>query len=189
MKQFFLLVAVVFSVMAASAQVKYGVKGGLNLSNVGGKDVEDNKMKIGFHVGGLAQIPVVGNISVQPELVLSAQGAKFEADGDDGKLNFLYVNVPVMAKYTFDEGFFAETGPQIGFLASAKAKQGSESSNVKENYKTTDFSWGIGVGYLSKSNIGANARFNFGLSKLDKDGETKMYNRTFQVGLVYIFGE
>jgi hypothetical protein len=59
---------------------------------------------------------------------------------------------------------------------------------VKDYFKKTDFSWALGIGYQSQSNIGVNARFNFGLSKLDEDGEVKMFNRVFQLGLYYLLG-
>jgi len=62
-----------------------------------------------------------------------------------------YVNIPVLFKYNNPGGFFAETGPQLGFLISAKAKSGSVSFDAKSNYKSTDFSWAIGAGYLISS--------------------------------------
>lgn len=190
MKKFLLVLVIITSVTIAKAQLspKYGMKGGLNLSTVGGKDTEGNKMKAGFHLGVFAEIPVATSISVQPELVFSNQGSKYTDDGGKGSVNASYITLPVMAKYTFSEGFFAETGPQIGYLISAKAKQGGVKSDMKDIYKKTDLSWGLGIGYMSKSNIGANARYNIGLSKVDKEGEFKAYNRVFQVGVMYVLG-
>ena len=190
MKKFLLLFAVIGSVTIAKAQTEltYGVKGGLNLSAVGGKDTDGNKMKAGFHVGVFAELPVATSISVRPELVFSNQGSKYEDDGGKGSVNASYITLPVMAKYRFAGGFFAETGPQLGYLVSAKAKQGGEKSDMKDMYRKTDLSWALGVGYLSKTNIGVNARFNYGLSKVDKEGDFKAYNRVFQVGLFYVLG-
>jgi hypothetical protein len=185
MKKIFLLFVMAGSFAAAKSQINIGVKGGLNVSNVGGSDVEDNKAKLGFHLGGLVNVPVTQSFSVQPELVFSAQGVKFDGDA---KVNMNYLNIPILAKYTTQSGFFAETGPQLGFLLSAKNKVDGESTNVKDYFKKTDFSWALGVGYQSQSKIGVNARFNFGLSKLDEDGEVKMFNRVFQVGLFYLLG-
>ena len=185
MKKIFLLFVMAGSFAAAQAQINIGVKGGLNVANVGGSDVEDNKAKLGFHLGGLVNVPVTEKFSVQPELVFSAQGVKFDGDA---KVNMNYLNIPILAKYTTQSGFFAETGPQLGFLLSAKNKVDGESTNVKDYFKKTDFSWALGIGYLSQSNIGVNARFNFGLSKLDEDGEVKMFNRVFQIGLFYLLG-
>lgn len=186
MKKILLFIVMAGSFAAASAQISYGVKGGLNVSNIGGEDIEDNKAKIGFHLGGFVNVPVAEKISIQPELVYSAQGVKFD---DDAKYNFSYLNIPALARYSFAAGFYAETGPQLGFLVSARAKQEGEKSNVKDYFKKTDFSWALGVGYLTQSNIGVSARFNFGLSKLDEDGEAKIFNRVFQVGMFYVLGK
>jgi hypothetical protein len=185
MKKIFLLFVMAGSFAIAKAQVNIGVKGGLNVANIGGSDVEDNKAKLGFHLGGLLNVPVAESFSVQPELVFSLQGVKYDGDA---KVNMSYLNIPILAKYTTKAGFFAETGPQLGFLLSAKSKVDGESGNVKDYFKKTDFSWALGIGYQSQSNIGVNARFNFGLSKLDADGEVKMFNRVFQVGLFYLLG-
>lgn len=185
MKKIFLLFVMAGSFAAASAQINYGVKGGLNVANLGGEDIEDNKAKVGFHVGGFVGVTVAENFSIQPELVYSLQGAKFDGDA---KYNLSYLNIPVLARYTSKSGFYGETGPQLGFLMSAKAKYDGGSTNVKDDLKKTDFSWAFGLGYLTQSNVGVSARFNLGLSKLDEDGEAKVFNRVFQVGLFYVLG-
>jgi hypothetical protein len=185
MKKIFLLLVMAGSFAIANAQISYGVKGGLNVANIGGEDVDGNKAKLGFHLGGFVNIPVAESISVQPELVFSGQGAKFEGDS---KYAMNYLNIPVVGRFTTKSGFFAETGPQLGFLVSAKAKQDGEKTNVKDYFKKTDLSWALGVGYLTQSNIGVSARFNLGLSKLDEDGEARVFNRVFQVGMFYVLG-
>lgn len=188
MKKVFLMfvMAGAFAV-SARAQIKYGAKAGLNMANIGGSDVEGNKARAGFYAGGFVEIPAVDKLSVVPELIFSTQGTKSESDNDN-KLNLNYLNIPVMARYAIASGFFAETGPQFGFLLSAKSKWDGNSNNVKDGYKKLDLSWGLGVGYVSTTNIGVNARFNFGLSKLDKDGDVKSFNRILQVGLFYVLG-
>lgn len=185
MKKIFLLIVMAGSFAVSQAQISYGVKGGLNVANVGGEDVEDNKAKLGFHLGGFVGVSVAENFSIQPELVFSLQGVKFDGDA---KVNMSYLNIPVVARYTTASGFFGETGPQLGFLLSAKSKVDGETSNAKDYFKKTDFSWAFGVGYLTQSNVGVSARFNLGLSKLDEDGEAKMFNRVFQVGMFYVLG-
>lgn len=188
-KVILLLVAVSSFAAAATAQVSYGAKGGLALTNARGADVDGNKAKIGFYLGGYAAIPVTKQFSIQPELVYSIQGAKSEGVGEpDAKLNLNYLNVPVLAKYTSESGFFGESGPQLGFLLSAKAKQGGEKTNLKESFKSVDLSWAFGVGYMTDFDLGFNIRYNLGLSKLDKDGDAKVFNSVFQAGVFYKLG-
>ena len=77
MKKIFLLIVMAGSFAAAKAQISYGVKGGLNVANIGGEDIDDNKAKLGFHLGGFVGVSIAENISIQPELVYSLQGVKF----------------------------------------------------------------------------------------------------------------
>lgn len=196
MKKVILLMAGIAMFSAASAQLKYGAKAGLNLANIAG-DMPNTKMKIGFHLGGFAKIPVAESFTVQPELLLSTQGTKtefsYEGIESDSKLNLTYINIPVMAQYNHESGFFAETGPQFGFLVSAKSKTDEGKVDAKDGLKTFDMGWGIGAGYLTKSNFGFNARFNFGLSNIAKteegDGDGKAKNSVIQVGVFYVLGE
>ena len=185
MQKVLLFVLMAGSVTLAQAQIKYGVKGGVNVSNAGGKDVEGNKATIGFHAGVFAEVPVTNEISVQPELVYSAQGAKYKEAGEStSTVNMNYINLPVLAKYRAPAGFFGVTGPQAGFLVSATSKEGGAKQDVKDQFRKVDLSWVFGAGYAS-GNVAADIRFNLGLSKLDKDGEFKAYNRVVQVGVYY----
>ena len=131
-KVIFSAIAVMAFGFANAQDVKYGIKGGLNISNFTG-DTEgfDFKSKAGFNVGGFVEIKLSEKFSIQPELLYSSQGAKLENIGDyvddvfytgDIKFNFSYINVPVMFKYYVAEKFSIEAGPQIGFLVSAKTK-------------------------------------------------------------------
>lgn len=191
MKKVFLLFIGVASFATMQAQsTKFGLKAGANFANFAG-DVEDSKMKIGLNVGAFAKIGLTEAISLQPELVFSSQGAKFEdPEEGDGKMALNYLNIPVLFQYNFD-GFYAETGPQLGFLMSAKAKPDEgEDVDIKDAYKSTDFSWAIGAGYLTKSGFGFNARFNLGLSNLSEVeiDDYKIKNSVIQVGVFYAFG-
>lgn len=188
MKKVFLLMVCAASLATASAQTKFGVKAGANFANFAG-DVEDNKMKIGINAGAFAKFHFTEAISLQPELVFSTQGAKFEEGNVEAKFNFNYLNIPILFQYNTVSGFFAETGPQVGFLMSAKAKGDGGSVDVKDGFKSTDFSWAIGAGFLTKSNFGVNARFNLGLANIAEDsGDEKVKNSVIQVGVFYVFG-
>ncbi|MGV1002788.1 outer membrane beta-barrel protein [Empedobacter falsenii] len=58
-----------------NAQTKFGAKAGLNVSNLSG-DNQNADAKVGFHVGGYANIKFAEKFAFQPELLYSAQGAK-----------------------------------------------------------------------------------------------------------------
>jgi hypothetical protein len=194
MKKIFLLMAGIAVFSAVNAQVKYGVKAGLNLANVAG-DIDNTKMKAGLSVGAFAKVGLTESLSLQPELVFSAQGSKMKYSEDgisyDVKTNLSYVNVPVLLQYNTASGFFAETGPQFGFLLSAKAKAEGVKEDVKDSFKSLDLGWAFGAGFLTTSNVGVNARFNLGLGNIaDRtDGEDfKVRNSVIQIGVFYVLG-
>jgi hypothetical protein len=188
MKKVFLFLGLSLSVIIVNAQAKYGLKGGLNISNLGGSDIDDNKAKLGFHLGGYVEVPLQSGFSIQPELVFSTMGCKFE-DSDDLRYNLNYLTIPVMAKYTFSQGIFLESGPQLGILLSAKAKNDDDSENIKDDLKGTSFFWNFGLGYQpAGSQFGANVRYNLGLSRIDEDGDLQIFNRVWQIGVFYQLG-
>lgn len=187
MKKGLLLFVCAISLAAVSqAQVRFGLKAGVNLASLSG-DNDGLKMKIGFNAGAVAKISVTEAFSVQPELLFSAQGAK--AEEGDGKLNLGYINLPIMAQYNTG-GFILETGPQFGFMMSAKMKAGDETEDIKDQLKGLDLGWGIGVGYQTASGFGVNARYNLGLSNVIDEGsdEFKWKNSVIQIGVFYLLG-
>ena len=189
MKKLLFAAVAVFAFGAANAQeVKFGAKAGLNLSNFTG-DVEGNSMKVGFQLGGLVEIGISEKFAVQPELVYSAQGAKFDDSFfGDYDLNFNYLNIPVMAKYYVAEGFSLEAGPQIGFLMSAKAKADGEDEDVKDEFNSTDFGLNFGAGYNVTENINLGVRYSLGLSNLNKeDGAGDLKNSNIAFAVAYKF--
>lgn len=176
----------------AGAQVQFGVKAGLNLANMTVSPSDPSvslKMKPNFNAGALAYVPLFGHFGLQPEIMYSAQGSKMDFEGTTINYNLGYVNVPVLFKYKDASGFFAELGPQIGFLIAGKAKSGSESQDIKSNFKSTDISGALGIGYLSSLNLGIDARYNLGLTNIAKDsGGSSAKNGVIQVGVFYMFG-
>jgi hypothetical protein len=182
-KGLLLFVCVLALTTLSQAQVRFGVKAGINLANVSGDDVDGNSMKIGFNAGAVAKISVSEAFSIQPEIVYSDQGAKLE---DDVKLNLSYINIPILAQYNTG-GFIIETGPQFGFRMGAKLKGDGGSLDLKEQTKGFDLGWGIGVGYLTQSGFGVNARYNLGLSNIADDDDGDLKNSVIQIGVFYLF--
>lgn len=180
------------SCLSCNAQVQFGVKAGANFSTLTGSDVSGAKTKVGFQGGVLVGVPLAGSFCLQPEVNYSMQGAKASTSGADFSLSQNYLNVPVLFKYKHESGFFAETGPQIGFLMSAKLSGGGNSVDVKSDCKSTDFSWAFGLGYLVKSvNAGIDARYNLGLTNNETSGSNSngtVKNSVIQVGIFYLFG-
>ena len=176
---------------AANAQFKFGVKAGANFSNVNGDGVSgvNTSTLVGFNGGVFVGLGLADHLSLQPELVYSGEGFKESESGQSGTQTENYINIPVLLKYRFPMGLFVETGPQVSFLMSAKAKAGGVSADDKASFKSTDFAWALGVGFhIPTTQLAVDARYNFGLANIvDNSGGSSgsVKNGVFQLGLMY----
>lgn len=206
MKRIIVLFIALLGFNSMEAQkVKYGIKAGLNIANL---NIDQNGFPstssvANVHAGFFAEMQLSKKVAFQPELLYSAQGAKFDYLIDDGEglystentFKLAYLNVPLMIKYYPESKLFLEAGPQVGFLTSARLKTkvigyGASSRNADDAFKNIDFGFNVGAGYNFSKHVTANARYNFGLSNIaEKDpGESvKVKNSVFSLSLGYIF--
>jgi len=164
MKKNILFILLLVSSASFAQHFELGAKAGANISNFTGASNEaDLKAKtlVGFHVGGFVSLFVGNNFAIQPEVLLSTQGAKIENGSEKRDLTLTYINIPVMLKYRSNGGFYLEAGPQIGFKIHEKKYGSSE-----DFAKSTDFSIAGGLGYHSPIGLGIGARYTAGISKL-----------------------
>ena len=90
-------------------------------------------------------------------------------------------------------GLFGELGPQLGLLMSAKLNSGGVSVDVKNGYKSTDFSFVFGFGYLIKpAGLGFDLRYNLGLSNIEDNSSSislggSIKNSVTQLSIFYMF--
>jgi len=172
---------------AYTPHAEFGLKAGLNIANLHVQNSSSPDAKASFNAGGLAHIHLSKYFAIQPEIMYSGQGAKQTISGTDYKANLHYINVPVLAQLMIDDGFRIETGPQLGILASARQKAEGTSTDIKGNYKTADFAWAFGLGYITHSGFGVDARYNLGISSVNKASSPNVNNRVFQAGVFYQF--
>lgn len=189
--KFYLTMAIAACLLTDAAKAQHaniGIKGGLNIYNVHNDNNTKYDTKLGFNAGLLGHIHLTKQLALQPEIVYSAQGAKYNFLNDKVKLNLGYINVPVLLQYMFDNGFRLEAGPQVGFLISAKSEFNNVKTDVKNNLKKVDFAVGAGLGYVDpKTGFGVDARYNLGLSNINNNSSVKSTNRGAQIGVFYLF--
>lgn len=189
MKKISLFVISSFAAITLFAQdASLGLKAGLNVSNLSNSSGNEMGSKLGFHGGLLAHIHLTPQIALQPEVTYSSQGAKYTISNGEHQLSLNYINIPMQLQYMFNNGFRIQTGPQVGFLAGVKDKvRDVETGNfTSEDFKTVDFSWSVGLGYLTYSGLGIDGRYNFGLNNINNAGSNVLRNRVFQLGLFYM---
>jgi len=181
MKRLFILAALCAVFYTTHAQIKPGIKAGLNITNIVGKDIPEYRSKVGFHFGLTGNLEMTKNLGVRAELLYSAQGARWDDDNEKTTLN--YLQLPVLVRYRFDKGFFAEAGPQIGFLLKAEDDDEGDIYNIKEFVKKSDISLALGVGYSLNTKFDVYARYNASFTKYYDEEK----NSVFQFGVNYIF--
>lgn len=178
------------TMLAVQAQnVKFGVKGGLNISKL--TNTDGSKALAGFHAGGLVNIGLNESWAIQPEVLYSSQGTKAEKGifglTASNTLNLNYINVPVMVQYSIVPAFYLEAGPQVGFLTAGKVKSGGVSVDIKDSMKSIDFGLGFGFGYKFDMGLGISGRYNFGLTNVYDSDKIDGKNSVAQIGLFYTF--
>ena len=112
------------------------------------------------------------------------------------RLELGYVKIPVMANYYFAKGWAVKAGVQFGFLTNANIKFRAESGkttidytqDVKDDsFETFDFSIPFGISYQFNKPWVIDARYQLGLTKVNKEGNNDYKNSVFMITVGYKF--
>lgn len=195
-----LAVLAVFGVTtSASAQefVYFGVKGGVNFTNMTSDGFEDNNSRTGFNLGLLSEIPVGERFSIQPEVLYSTQGTESEqviaGETINGEYNLDYLQVPVLAKLYLIDGLSLEVGPSFNFLVDEEVEFDSPigDGEAETDYGSTfEFGGAVGASYKFNNGFFASARYTQGFTDaFDSDNwdEDAVNNNGIQVGVGLMF--
>lgn len=160
-----------------------GLKGGLVLANMTGDDIDQNKTKIGFALGGYLTLAVSDAFSIQPELLLVQKGTKWKEEGISDVIRLTYLEIPVLAKYRFPAGpdmnAFVFAGPALGLKVGATSHWEEDGDSGTEDFdeaKGLDFGLAFGAGLekpFGGSVVSFDIRYTLGLGNCceDDDGE------------------
>ena len=169
----------------SSNVTKFGVKGGVNFSNLYTDNADDENVLTGFNIGLYAKVPVTNSISVQPEIYYTGKGAEvvynnaFASGTAKFKLN--YIEVPVMLVANVTKNFNVQVGPYAGYLISGKTTNESGTYNFQDNIDTDDFNKidaGVAAGLgIDLETVSFGVRYNYGLTKVGKENSTT--NQTY----------
>ena len=200
MKKILTIVAItcIAFAMPAQAQVKFGLKGGLNLTSLSADGVNSAiSNKSGFYVGPTVKftLPVVG-LSIDGSALYDQRNAKIK--GTDQTIKAQSIQIPINVRYGIGlssvVNVFAFAGPQFGFNIGDKSKDlNSIVEDVKGwSLKSSNISGNVGIGATVFSKLQITANYNFQLSKAGEvvleDGTTgKMKFNSWQLGLGYYF--
>lgn len=209
MKRVLTLMIVVASCIFATnahAQVKFGVKGGLNVTNMSfSKDVFDASNKTGFFIGPMVKItvPIVG-LSFDAAALYDQKEADVKYTGTNNEyfsenVKQKSINIPVNIRYGWGLGSLANVflfaGPQWGINVGDKNFKWTTGSSY--SLKKSNFSVNVGAGVTLASHLQVSANYNIACGKtadasLAKVGETvvkgdRSHNNSWQIALGYWF--
>ncbi|MBO9635448.1 MAG: PorT family protein [Chitinophagaceae bacterium] len=214
MKRKFLALSAVLALMAGAAQAQtkttFGVRAGVNFQNLTGKDFngdkyDGNKLKPGFNVGVNAEIPVADEFYVQPGVLFSTKGVKYDAN--DAKVNLSYIEIPVNFLYKPEVGtgkLLLGVGPYLGIGVGGKVKTNAGDADIKfdkeasgldyfHTFKRIDAGGNLLFGYEFSNKFSAQLNAQLGLINIAPDvkgastQKQKTNNTGFGVSVGYRF--
>ncbi|MFV8369893.1 porin family protein [Flavobacterium sp. LB2R40] len=172
-------------VQAQDTSTKFGIKGGVNFSNLYTDDVDDNNVLTGFNIGFFAKLPLATNIAIQPEISYTGKGAELVYNNAlvSGTAQFKldYIEVPLLLVINVSKNFNIHAGPYAAYLVSGKTtnKSDSGSYNFEDNINVDDFNrfdaglaGGIG---LDLEPVSFGVRYNYGLTKIGKNDSSNNF--------------
>lgn len=180
----------------AALAIKYGVKAGVNLSNMSNDMTFDPgfSMGTGFQVGALvnlhwgqrtaSSLPGTGLWGLQPEILFSNH--VIESDGGSVKLN--YIKVPVMLKVYPLSALSIELGPEFSYLISSSPESMKVNGATIKVGDCKGFNFGAGVGASYEFDFGlmVGARYSMGFTDLGKSLKWKN-NSNIQITAGWLF--
>lgn len=166
-----LLFAAIALSMPSQAQVKFGLKGGLNLTNLSlSESVSANlKSKEGFHIGPTVKIgiPVVG-LSLDASALYDQRSAKVSDAGTERTIKSQSLQIPINVRYGVGLGsvanLFAFAGPQFGFNLGDKTQEIIKGAS-NWTLRSSNISANVGLGATFLGHLQVTANYNFALGK------------------------
>ena len=182
----------------AQAQVKLGLKGGLNVTQMSlSSDVIDKSNQTGFFVGPTVKLtlPLIG-LGIDAAALYDQRDAKLGEDDAESTISQRCINIPVNLRYGFGLGSMASVyvaaGPQFGFNIGQK-NYGSDKDGFK--FKDSNLSLNLGAGVSVLTHLELGFTYNIALGKTGEvsvtDGAkvltSKARNNSWQVSAAYYF--
>lgn len=186
-----MVIACLALAIPAQAQIKFGVKAGLNVSKLHlSEETFSSDNRAGFFVGPTAEftLPLLG-LGIDGSVLYN----QFGVDSEEGTSTKKSIEIPINLRWTVGfsslVGAYVAVGPQFGF--NVGDRWFDEVCEFKKN--TTSFNVGAGLKLLGHLQVGAN--YNFALKNNGKihSGDIEdlatigFKQNTWQVSVAYLF--
>lgn len=204
MRKLFTLAVVIAATLVAipaQAQFKFGLKGGLNITDMSfSSDVFESSNRAGFFIGPTVKftLPIVG-LGIDASALYDQREAKLK--GSDKKLKQQAINIPINLRYDIGLGSLAAVylaaGPQFGFNIGDKHQTLLEDM-YDWRLNTSNFSVNVGAGVMLLGHLQVGANYNIVCGKTGKvsvlqttgdvlEGIYRGRSNSWQVSLAYYF--
>jgi hypothetical protein len=175
MKKITLISAFCLLAITLSAQLDFGLKAGLNLTNISGEVLTDdyriksnNGSKIGYHGGVFMRATLIG-IFIQPELLFSSVATEYTVTDVNTSLETLAkqrigrIDVPVIVGARLG-GLRLGVGPVASIIVSEKSDL-TDITGYETSLKSATIGYQLGAG-MDVWKFGFDFRYEGSLSKL-----------------------
>jgi hypothetical protein len=170
---------------AQDGKFRFGVKGGVNFSNLYTDNVDDEHVLVGFNAGLFAKLPITKFLAIQPEIYFTTKGSELVYNNTfvtgTAKFNLNYVEVPVLVVVNLGKHFNVHFGPYVGYLLDGSITNDSnlnvfdfENSINEDDFNKLDAGIALGLG-MDVDALSFGVRYNYGLTTV---GELQDYNGT-----------
>jgi hypothetical protein len=198
MKRIILISSLAILFLNLSAQMDFGIKGGLNISNVKASEILTDDYRInpaasgnlGYHVGGFFRASLLG-IFIQPELYFSSIATEYKVEDLSGtgtaeqlvKQKIGRIDVPVLVGVKLGT-FRLGLGP-VGSIIVSDQSDLDDITGYEATLKSATFGYQLGAG-VDIWKISIDLRYEGNLTKLgdhlDIGGQTiNLDNRVRQI--------
>lgn len=198
------LVAATYFAVPANAQLKFGIKGGLNITDMSlSKDVFETSNRTGFFIGPTIKftLPIVG-LGIDASALYDQREGEVNVTSDDNtivstRLKQKSINIPINLRYDIGLGSLAAVyiaaGPQFGFNVGDKTQ--SLYNDIAEwRLSSSNFSVNVGAGVMLLSHLQIGANYNIVCGKTGEitvlDGAKSVLrgrSNTWQISAAYYF--
>lgn len=160
---FFVVAACMMFSQTANSQIRFGIRGGLNLSSpsLDGVNYTDKSSYNGFNVGPTLEA-MFGPIGVEGSLLYSKKGISFDLLGTSHDISVNYLEIPLNLKLKFGLPglkIYGVAGPYFSY-----GFKGNVSNLVSVDFSKWDVGGNVGAGVELLKFIQVGVGYSFGFS-------------------------
>ena len=197
MKKIIMIALVATMAISANAQVKFGLRGGLNLTSLSlSGDLSDNVKKenqAGFYIGPTVKFSLpLGGFGIDASALYNQKNSKIA----DETIKESEIAIPINLRFEIGLGqlanIFLKAGPQFAFPVGTKDFDLDDLAEY--SLRSSNFSINLGAGATLIRHLEISANYNIacgktgeGVWKNTKEAFVEGKSNTWQIGLAYYF--